>query len=84
MPLDLVKNDAVVNAIQFLEDNPSECTTTAARIFKVNATTIRMRRTRATRTQTRRQQSEIHGGGNNKILSTIQVKAIKKVCSTVI
>ena len=77
MPLDVARNEAIERAIEFLHNNPTESIAAAARIFHVNATTLRMRRMRATRTQTQEQQPE-NRGGSNKILSNVQVEAIQR------
>jgi hypothetical protein len=59
-------------ALQFLHENPTEKHVTAARIFKVNAKTIdtKIRRAKAGTSTTH--------GGQNKILSETQIKAVYK------
>ncbi|KFZ09595.1 hypothetical protein V501_05525 [Pseudogymnoascus sp. VKM F-4519 (FW-2642)] len=71
MTLIMSSND-VQKAIDFLNENPSENSATAARILHVNQTTLRMRRTRQTQ-----QQPKIRGG-SNKVLSDIQAEAIQR------
>jgi hypothetical protein len=58
-------------ALEFLRDNPTEKIATAARIYKVNANSLRSNRLRANHTKTTH-------GGHNKILSEAQIKAIYK------
>jgi hypothetical protein len=55
----------------FLDENPAENATTAARIYKVNAVTLRSyrRRSKAPKRQL---------GGHNKVLSQVQIDAVYK------
>ena len=75
MSVDVTRNEGIQKAIDFLNENPTETFVTAARIFGVNASTLRMRRTRSTTQQD--QQLKTHGGCN-KVLSDIQVGAIQR------
>jgi hypothetical protein len=69
------KNEISTNprdeALKFLSENPPEKPTTAARIFKVNASSLRTARQRAAK-------PESIQGGHNKILSEAQIKAVYK------
>jgi hypothetical protein len=75
MSVDVARNEGIQKAIDFLNENPTETFVTAARIFGVNASTLRMRRTRSTTQQDK--QLKTHGGCN-KVLSDIQVRAIQR------
>mgnify|MGYP001597606892 CR=1 FL=1 len=67
-----MSSNDVQKANDFLNENPGENNVTAARIFHVNQTTLRMRRTRQTQ-----QQPKIRGG-SNKLLSDVQAEAIQR------
>ena len=56
------------NAREWLAENPSESIAAASRIFKVKASTLRMSITRPQRQQ---------HGGQNKVLTTTQIEALK-------
>ena len=75
MTIDIARNEALQNAIDFLNKNPTETIAAAARIYRVNPVTLRMRRTPPRRPPN---QSPKPRGGNNKILSDIQVIAIQR------
>ena len=61
-------------AIDFLNDNPTEKMTVAAKIYGVNVDTLRMR---LRRVRQRRVQPETRGG-SNKVLSYVQEQAIQR------
>ncbi|OBT70530.1 hypothetical protein VF21_10458, partial [Pseudogymnoascus sp. 05NY08] len=63
------------DALQFLRDNPSEKPITAARIFNINAKTLN---TNLRRAKLKAQAPNPIYGGQNKILSEAQIKAIYK------
>lgn len=63
----------VKQALEFLQAEPSEKPSTAARIFKVNLNTLHTHLRRA-----RMKTSNISRGGQNKILSKVQIEALYK------
>lgn len=67
-------------AIQFLRDNPTEKATTAARIHHVNVFLLRtnIRRNRNAELNTTITTTTTINGGQNKILTEAQVKAVYK------
>ena len=64
-------SDDVQKAIDFLNENSTEKITVAAKIHGVNVSTLRMRLRRV-------QQQHNTRGGNNRVLSDIQVQAIQR------
>ena len=67
----------LANAVQWLQENPSEKVTTAGRIFKANPHLIRVAISRAKR---RPIGKVVKNGGHNKILSNSQEEAIQPYC----
>jgi hypothetical protein len=63
---------AIAQATTFKLDNPTESSSTAARIYKVNEGSVRQRMRR------RKQPQPKQHGGHNKVLSDVQIEAIRK------
>lgn len=74
MSIDIARNEAIQKALDFLNENPTETIAAAARIYHVHPTTLRMRR--APRRPPN--QPPKPRGGNNGVLSDVQVQAIQR------
>jgi len=68
-------------AMQWLEEEPTERAATAAIIFNVKPSSIRMRQLRLRHQQRNSRGTFTQHGGNNLILTTAQEEAVFQFCS---
>lgn len=78
LPIDTDASEAIAKVLAFKSRNPSEALSTAARIFSANKATIRKKAWRAQQKEKQPPQPPKLRGGQNRILSEIEITAIKK------
>lgn len=81
-PTKAQKKALLEEAITWVHENPREKLVVAARIFKVHPDTLRIEIKRRTRTptSTRRNGRKVGSGGQNRVLSEAQNRALRSYC----